>query len=75
MVAVQGYSLMRTRSGMIVIRLATWRPLLRATSWVTSANFVITEFSEVHSSAHQNCNHLAWFEIRPIVGGGRMNPR
>ena len=42
MVAVQGYSLMRTRSGMIVIRLATWRPLLRATSWVTSANFVIT---------------------------------
>src|SRR5215212_6789869 len=30
----------RTRSGMIVIRPATWRPLLRASSWVTSATFL-----------------------------------
>jgi hypothetical protein len=30
----------RTRSGMIVIRPATWRPLLRGSSWVSSATFI-----------------------------------
>jgi hypothetical protein len=38
---------MRTKSGMIVIRSAAWRPLLRASSWVSSANFACTAFSEV----------------------------
>jgi hypothetical protein len=39
----------RTRSGMIVIRPAAWRPFMRASSWVNSANFVMTEFYEVHA--------------------------
>jgi hypothetical protein len=47
MVAAQGYGLMRTKSGMIVIRPVAWRPLLRASSWVSSANFLCTEFSEI----------------------------
>jgi hypothetical protein len=37
----------RTKSGRIVIRLATWRPHLRASSWVHSATFAVTEFYEV----------------------------
>ena len=45
-----GKACTRTRSGMIVIRPAPWRPLLRASSLVYAPklNLAFTEFQEVH---------------------------